>query len=94
MSISKKTIVITLVSIWIIFSVSYIAWDRWDRFKNGQMVQAYNQGKTETINAVIAQAKNDKCDAFSIYNDKEQVQLINVSCLKQPEPSSAPNVKK
>ncbi len=28
---------------------------------------------TDTINAAIEQAKNEKCEPFSIYNDKEQV---------------------
>lgn len=93
MTITKKTIGITFVSIWVIFSAVYIARDIWGHFQTEQVARAYNLGKTDTINAAITQAKNEKCEPFSIYNEKEQVQLININCLKQAEPS-APSDKK
>lgn len=91
MTITTKTIAIVLAGVWIIFSVVYIAWDRWDRFKNGQMTQAYNLGKTDTINAAISQAKNTKCEPFSIFdkNQNKNVEVINTKCL-QSAPVSAP----
>lgn len=95
MTITKQTVIIALVSIWIIFSVAYIARDLWGHFQIEQVNRAYQQGKTDTVNAAITQAKNEKCEPFSIYTDKEQIQLINVSCLKQAEPSApAPSAKK
>lgn len=93
MSISKKTIIIVPVSIWIIFSAIYIVRDLWNHFQSEQVTRAYQQGKIDTINAAIVQSKNEKCEPFSIYNDKEEIQLINIKCLQQAEPS-APNVKK
>ncbi|MFA6096470.1 MAG: hypothetical protein WC788_02475 [Candidatus Paceibacterota bacterium] len=92
MKIDKKAVSLVAVSFWILFSVVYVAIDIWDDFKKEQLSAAlqsgYQQGKTDMINAAISQAKNEKCDPFSIYNDKEQVQLISVSCLKQdPAPA-------
>lgn len=82
MNISRKTILLALAGAWIIFSLVYIPWDFWNHFKNEQLNQAYNLGKADTINAAISQAKNTKCEAFSMYNDKDTVQLINTECLK------------
>lgn len=85
MTISKQLIIVALVSIWIIFSLVYIARDIWGHFQIEQVSRAYQQGKTDTVNAAIAQAKNEKCEPFSIYNDKEEIQLINIKCLQQVE---------
>jgi len=83
MNISKKTIFISLASAWIIFSLIYIPWDFWKHFKNEQLSQAYNLGRTDTINQAVKQAENDKCEPFSIYSNDKQVQVINTNCLKQ-----------
>lgn len=56
--------------------------------KKKQLNQAYNLGKTDTINTAIKQAENEKCEPFSIYSNEKQIQVINVNCLKQPESGS------
>ena len=87
MEITKKTISMLLAVLWIIFSAVYIAWDRWNHFKNEKLAQAYQLGKTDTVNQAIKQAENEKCEPFSIYNNDKQAQLINIKCLKQSEPA-------
>lgn len=85
MIISRKTITITMLSVWLIFSLVYIPYDFWKHFKNEQLSNAYNQGRIDTINQAIKQAENEKCEPFSIYSDDKQIQVVNVKCLKQPE---------
>lgn len=83
MDISPKKIIVALVAVWIIFTIVYIPWDLWNHFKNEQLSQAYNLGKTDTVNAAIKQAENEKCEPFSIYGtDNKQVQVINIKCLR------------
>jgi len=87
MTLTKNNIIGILAAIWIIFSIAYIAWDRWDRFKNGQMLQAYQSGKTEIITAALEQAQNKECKSFSISDGAKQEFVINVKCV-QPSPEA------
>jgi len=73
-----KKILYFLVFLWIIFSVVYIVNDIWSNYKNVQLVQAYNQGKTDTINALIQEA--EKCQPFSVYSGEKEIQLIRIGC--------------
>jgi hypothetical protein len=93
MALSRKTIIIALVGIWIIFSAVYIARDIWEDFQTEQVSRAYQLGKTDMINVAILQAKNEKCEPFLLWSDNEQIQLININCLQQAEPS-APSSEK
>lgn len=83
MKVTKQTLGIILLILWSIFSAAYIVWNTWNQFKNGQIVQAYNAGKADAINEAMKQAQNEKCEPFSIWSGNNQVQLINVACLKQ-----------
>jgi hypothetical protein len=84
MRLTQKTIIIFLIGIWIIFSFVYIVSDFWKHFKNEQLAQAYQQGKTDTVNQAIDQAENKKCEPFSVYNKDKQkeVWLVNVECVQ------------
>lgn len=75
---APKKILYFLVFLWVIFSVAYIVNDIWTNYKNVQLVQAYNQGRTDTINVLIQEA--EKCQSFSVYSEEKEIQLIKVGC--------------
>ncbi len=83
MTISKKTILCVLIITWIMFSITYIVFDVWSDFKDKQLTQAYRLGEADTINQLIKEAGNEKCEPFFVYNNDANVQLINIECLKQ-----------
>jgi len=83
MTISKKLIFHIIAFIWIVFSVVFILYDVWSDFKNVQISNAYQQGRTDTINALIQQSKD--CQTVPIYSGDTQIQIIDVSCLKTAE---------
>jgi flagellar basal body-associated protein FliL len=79
---SKKfLILVTILIAWAVFSVAYIGYDLWSDFKNGQMAQAYQQGRAETVNQLIQRA--GQCQPFSVNSGNNQAELISVSCLQQ-----------
>jgi len=73
-----KIILYFLVFLWIVFSIIYIVNNVWSDFKNVQLTQAYNQGRTDTINTLIQEA--EKCQPFSVYNGEKDIQLIKKGC--------------
>ena len=77
-SFTPKIILYFLVFLWIIFSIFYIVNDVWSNYKNVQLVQAYNQGRTDTINILIQEA--EKCQPFSVYSEEKEIQLIKIGC--------------
>jgi len=50
----------------------------WSDFKNVQLTQAYNQGRTDTINLLIQEA--EKCQPFSVFSGEKEIQLIKTGC--------------
>lgn len=70
--------------LWLVFSLVYILYDIWSDFKTKELnqayQQAYQQGKVDTINALIQQAKS--CQQVPIYSGDTQIQIIDTSCLK------------
>lgn len=82
MTISKKLILNIIIIVWIVFSVVYIFYDFWSDFKLKELNQAYQQGRVDTINELIEQAK--KCEPIPIFSGEERIEVINVDCLKAP----------
>ena len=80
MTITKKLILNIILLIWIIFSVIYILYDIWSDFKLKALNQAYQQGRADTINALIQQA--EKCDSIPIFSGEKKIEVINVNCVK------------
>ncbi len=78
----KKFVLRLIILIWLIFSAVYIGWDVWSDFMTQKIAQAYQAGKTDTIDALISQAEAG-CQPFSVFSGDKQIQLINVSCLQQ-----------
>lgn len=82
MNFLKKYWPIILVLIWVVFSLVYILNDFWSDFKEKRLLQAYEQGRTDTINTVITEA--EKCQPFSVFSGEKQIQLMNLGCPQQP----------
>jgi len=80
MTITKKLILNIVLILWIIFSVIYILYDVWSDFKLKVLNQAYQQGRADTINALIQQAGT--CDSIPIFSGEKKIEVINVECLK------------
>ncbi|KPJ57138.1 hypothetical protein AMJ49_02455 [Parcubacteria bacterium DG_74_2] len=83
MAISKKLILNIIIVIWIVFSVIYIFYDFWTDFKLKILNQAYQQGRIDTINTLINQAK--KCEPIPIFSGEERIEVININCLEAPQ---------
>jgi hypothetical protein len=81
MTLSKKTILYFLVFLWIVFSVVYIAWDIWSDFKNVQILNAYEQGRINTINVLITEA--EKCEPVTVTGVEKQISIIGTHCLEE-----------
>jgi len=79
MNFTFKTILYLFVFLWIVFSVVYIINDVWSNYKYGQLVQAYEQGRQDTVNALIQEA--DKCQAIPVFSGEKEILLMNLACL-------------
>lgn len=84
MTISKKIILNTILVAWVIFSVVYICYDLWSDFKNAQMLNAYQQGRMDTINVLITEA--EKCEPVTVTGVEKQISIIGTHCLEEEVP--------
>ena len=75
---NKKTILCLILFLWVVFSVVYIINDIWSNYRDVQLVAAYNQGKTDTINTLIQEA--EKCQSFSVFSGEKEIQLMKFGC--------------
>jgi hypothetical protein len=75
----KNKIILIVVSVWIVFSLVYIAYDVWSDFKADKLAQAYQQGRVDTITSLITQAEAS-CDPISVSSQTKQISVINASC--------------
>jgi len=73
-----KKILYFLVFLWIVFSIVYIVNNVWSDFKNVQLTQSYNQGRTDTINQLIQEA--EKCQPVSVFSEEKEIKLIKIGC--------------
>lgn len=82
-SSNKGALILLIVLLaWAVFSLVYIGYDTWTDFKAGQMNQAYQQGRVDTVNNLISRAQKD-CQPFSVNSQNNKINLIDVSCLQQ-----------
>ncbi len=77
-SISK-----TLLILWLIFSILYVCWSEWSRFRFYVMQNSYNRGIEDAVGKVIQEAK--ACKAFPVNVGDQKATLVDVDCLKQAE---------
>jgi hypothetical protein len=76
----KNKIILIVVSVWIVFSLVYIGYDMWSDFKTGKLTDAYQQGRVDTITALITQTETS-CNPVSVSSGTKQISVVNVSCL-------------
>lgn len=76
---TPKTIFCLIVFLWVIFSVVYVVNDIWSNYKYVQLVQAYEQGRQDTINTLIEEA--EKCQAIPVFSGEKEITLMSLSCL-------------
>jgi hypothetical protein len=81
MVFTLKNILKLILFLWVVFSVVYICNNIWTNYKNVQLVEAYNQGKADTINLLIQEA--EKCDEIPVFSGDKEIQLIETSCLEE-----------
>jgi len=88
---SKKQLIFkTLLIIWLVIATGYILFDLYRRYQVSLISQAYNAGLTDTINNVIKQAEESKCQPFDAYSGEKKVSLIDVKCLQNAAQEEAP----
>ena len=76
---------------YVALSALYIAYAVAIDFRDGLLRNAYETGRTETVNALIAKATDGKCEAFNVFSGEKKVDLVNVACLqKSPDTSASP----
>jgi len=80
-NITKKQILVFAFAIWIVFSVGYIAYDQWQRFKIRYSQSAYKQGISDSIKTLMAQM--EKCVVVPLYNGDKKVEAVSVECLNK-----------
>jgi hypothetical protein len=87
-SLSPKKIVLWL---YMLVSVVFIAYTLFMGFRDGVLRNAYEAGRSDTVNALIGKATDGKCEAVNIFSGDKKVDLINVACLqKAPAGDAAP----
>jgi len=79
-SLSKKSLLNILALVWLVFSLTNIFYDIWSDFKTNKMNQAYHQGKSDTINTLIEQAK--QCNVIPVSSGTTTIRVINMDCLQ------------
>lgn len=82
-ALSKKTILYLLVLFWLVFSVVYIGRGIWIDFEYKKIVSAYEQGRVDTINALVFEA--EKCEPVPITGTRGEVVIIGTHCLEEIE---------
>ncbi|KKR17954.1 MAG: hypothetical protein UT48_C0045G0003 [Parcubacteria group bacterium GW2011_GWE2_39_37] len=89
--ISKKQIILkSFLIFWLVIATGYIIFDLYSRYQVSLLRQAYNAGLTDTINNVIRQAEESKCQPFDAYSGEKKVSLIDVKCLQNTAQEEAP----
>lgn len=79
------------ISAYVALSALYIAYTFAIDFRDGLLRNAFEAGRTETVNALIAKATDGKCEAFNVFSGEKKVDLVNVACLqKSPDASATP----
>ena len=81
----------TVLIVWAVFSIGYIAWNSWNNFKLNQMRTAATQGYQQGIIDVATAA--NKCEQtgvpLNVGTDKDgkaiTVTIVGVSCLQQAQ---------
>ncbi|MFH1188139.1 MAG: hypothetical protein V1688_04775 [bacterium] len=85
----KKIVGVIVLAAWIIFSALYIANDQWQDFQTVQMKQAYQQGVSDSVRALITESA--KCAPVPLYDGDKKTEVVGVSCLSTDQNSANKN---
>lgn len=83
---SKKALKVVLI-VWLVIASGYVVFSMWNDFKFNFQQKVYQTGVSDTVNNLIKQATDEKCQPFEVYNGEKKVQLISISCLQQGDQS-------
>lgn len=89
----KSNLVKLAIILYILLSSSYIVYTQFRSFQVNTVQSGFVQGRVQTIEELIQQANNANCQPFFVYTEEQEVELINVACLRPVEevaPESAP----
>ena len=82
---NKKIIFTILAILWLGFSITYIGADIWNDFKAQQLTHAFETGRVETINYIIQQTIDHRCEPIRLFSEDREVNLIDIACLELAE---------
>lgn len=72
-----------LVTLYVLFSLGYIANDLWIHFKNDELSKAINYWRTSAFTDVVKVFSKD-CKSYSVtWDDNKSIDLISTACLQQ-----------
>ncbi|MFN3302044.1 MAG: hypothetical protein ACK413_03405 [Patescibacteria group bacterium] len=78
-----KRILNLLLVLWVLFSLGYIGWDIFNKFKFRVFQAGYQQALTDSVKSIIQQA--EKCQTVSVFEGGKRVDLISINCLQKQE---------
>lgn len=84
-----KKFLFTIIIVWIIFSIGYVGYDQWWKFRAWQFQAGYQAAITDSVKAIMDQS--DKCLPTTVTNGDKKVEIIATSCLQQPQEKSLDN---
>ena len=84
-----KIIIAAVTTIWVIFSLLYIANDIWKDFKvlryNTEV--SYRSGYVTAINEVINLVEKNPCNIIPLHSGEKEISLVNIECVKNADTS-------
>lgn len=79
---SKKNILVTVLTVYVIASIGYIGYRLWDDFRLNYAEQEFQRGRTVTVDQIVQQATTQNCQPFTVFNESQTVELLNTACLQ------------
>lgn len=92
-SINKQDIFKTVLIIWFVAATGYVIYDQYASYKVLGIQAAYQQGYTDSVSRLIAEAEKSQCQPFEVRKDETKISLVNGQCLQsageQVQPQAA-----
>ena len=79
-----KRVLNFLLILWIIFSVGYITYDIWEKFRIRIFQAGYQQAIQDSVKAMIKQA--EQCRPITLFDKNKKVKLFTSDCLSKKQP--------
>lgn len=82
---SKGKFLISIITLYIILSGSFIIYVFWNSYRTSLIQEAINYGRAEIISSIILESQKSECEPFRVFNDQSEEYLINIKCLEKKE---------